>query len=236
MELFSFLLSIAFYVFTSLGYYRISESLGLGNSWMTFVPIVNLFKIGEISDTLRGLQNKPDKKRRIVLPVASIISGFVMGIALFLSFLMIGIAAEEEMVFLIVLGVLGIFVSFAIMLIPMIFQYMCIFDIYKAYTKEATLFLILSILFPYVMPFLIFFACDPTKATNNPMGGGVVYNQPYAQPQAPQANEYKPPVYDAPVNNVPPVTPPPTYTAPSYAQPPQDAVGANGGIDLNKHE
>ena len=96
MELFSFLLSIAFYVFTSLGYYRISESLGLGNSWMTFVPIVNLFKIGEISDTLRGLQNKPDKKRRIVLPVASIVSGFVMGIALFLSFLMIGIAAEVE--------------------------------------------------------------------------------------------------------------------------------------------
>jgi hypothetical protein len=113
---------------------------------------------------------------------------------------------------------------------------MCVYDVYKAYTKEATLFLILSIVFPYTMPFLIFFACDPTKAANNPMVGGVVYNQPYAQPQAPQANEYKPPVYDAPVNNVPPVTPPPAYTAPSYAQPPQDAVGANGGIDLNKHE
>ena len=222
-------MSIAFYIFTSLGYYRISESLALGNSWMSFVPIVNLFKIGEIADTLRGLQGKPDKKRRLVLPIASVVAGFAMGIIMVVSIIMMGIAAEEEMIFLMILGLIGLFLSFGFVLIPLIFQYMCVYEVYKAYTKEATLFLVISILFPYVMPFLIFFACDPTKATNNPMGGGAVYNQPYQQPVQPQ-NEWKPPV-----DNIP-TTAAPNYTAPSYVQPPQDAVGANHSVDLNKHE
>ena len=155
-----------------------------------------------------------------------------MGVALVIAFIMIGVAAEQEMVFLMIMGILGMLLSFGLLLIPLVFQYMCVYDVYKAYTKEATLFLILSIVFPYCMPFLIFFACDPTKAHNPVTGAAPVYNQPNFN-AAPQANKYKPPVYDVPVNNVPPVTPPPTYTAPSYVQPPQNA---SGGIDLEKHE
>ena len=65
--LLGFGISIAAYVLQSLGYYTIAQRRGIKHPWMAWVPLLNLWILGSISDQYRYVARGQIRNRRKVL-------------------------------------------------------------------------------------------------------------------------------------------------------------------------
>ena len=92
----SFLLSVAMYVFGSLGLYTLASRRGIRNPWLAWIPVVNVWIIGSLSDQYRYVVKGEEKNKRKTLLILHIIN-FVLGIALlvFLILLVVGLVRHE---------------------------------------------------------------------------------------------------------------------------------------------
>lgn len=147
------------YVLESLGLYSIAKRRGIHHPWLAWLPVGNLWMWGCISDQYRYVAKGQIKSKRKVLLTLSILlllvalgSGVNSCILLF---------REMEGHFV---GLTHTFVQLAmaavtliLTLVSTVFQYLCLHDLYVSCNPEnGVLFLILSILFGIVRPFLIF--------------------------------------------------------------------------------
>lgn len=161
--LFVLAFSVVSYILTSLGTYTIAERRGIRHPWLAWIPIGNVWILGSISDQYQYIvKGKIRNRRKVML-------GLYIGIiAVYIVVLFAAITGailsenaayaggETAMLLLIVLCMLGLFITSIILLV---FYYTSLYDLYSScHPSNASLYVVLSILFSVTMPFFVFFS------------------------------------------------------------------------------
>lgn len=166
----SMLLTIASYVLTALALYTIAQRRGIHKPWLAWIPVVNCWLLGSLSDQYQYVvkgQNKSKRKFLIGLRIAS----FVMGIVIVVLAVVMVVravftsdwnASDEAILSAImgpVLSILGLCIPLVgVSIAYAIIRYMALYDLYKSLDpSNCVLFLVLSILFSVTEPFFLFF-------------------------------------------------------------------------------
>lgn len=162
----SFLVAFLFYIFQAIGLYRMSKNRGYQYPWLAFIPIAGSYVLGGVADNINACYGRRSIWRiwTVILSGISIVSSIVSMIyslswisdllnAVFSGFyneyyFLDSFSSFGPMFLFIMLGSL---VSLANTVISMV----CFYKIYQDYSRNAILFLILSILFG-IAPFFLF--------------------------------------------------------------------------------
>ena len=189
------------YILSSVGLYTIAKRRGIKNPGLAWVPVANYWIIGCISDQYQYVVNgKVHNKRKTLLllyliPVAlSFVSSIVNSVAAV-------VAAGTGSDSLAVLGVSLIFslIQMGVNLAGIIVYYIALNDIYHSCSAHnGTVFLVLSIIFPALIPFFFF-------ALRKKDGGMPPRREPVVNPVYQQSPVFIPPVAPADVPPVPEV-------------------------------
>ena len=166
----SSLLGLASYILTALALYTVAQRRGLNRPWLAWIPVVNCWIIGSLSDQYRYVVKGEIKSRRKVLLVLNILMAVlsiaVICIAVFMVITVAGGAirgvSEEQIVESAlgsVVGVLGLALPMAGVAIAFaVIRYMSLYDIYRSMDPvNCVLYTVLSILVGVTEPFFLFF-------------------------------------------------------------------------------
>lgn len=171
------LLGIASYVLTALAIYTISRRRGLRKPWLAWIPVVNCWLIGSLSDQYSYVVKREEKSRRKwLLTLKLVMSGLILAMVV-IAVSLIGSAifafgrnySNGEMILSRImgpaLGMVGLALPLAgVAIAYAVIYYMALYDIYKSLDPDnAVLFLVLSILFWVTEPFFLFFNRDKDK-------------------------------------------------------------------------
>ena len=149
------LVSVIFWVISSLSLQSIARRRGIRNAWLAWVPIGNQWILGSIADQYQHLiQGKITSRRKILLWlglanfVVSVIGGILSGV--------IGATAqtEEQMMVFSVVNLVSSLGGMALGITVLVFYHMSNYDLYRSCNpKNAVTFLVLGIIFPVAQPF-----------------------------------------------------------------------------------
>ena len=167
---FSSLLGIAVYVLTSLGLYTLASRRGIKHAWLSWLPLVNFWIIGSLSDQYRYVVKGEVKNKRKTLLILNVINGCItlamIGVVVAMIFgavkAAMGGAIEAVVMDAVigpVFGILGLSLPLAgISIATAVVRFMALYDIYTSCTpRNNVIFLVLSILFPVTQGFFLFF-------------------------------------------------------------------------------
>ena len=168
---FSSLLGIAAYVLTSLALYTLANRRGIKNAWLSWIPVINCWIIGSLSDQYRYVVKGEVRNKRKTLLILNIIT-WIISIAIAVAAIVVAVnaagavmkGAAEEALLDLVLGpvfiILGLCLPlFGVGIANVVIRYMAMYDIYTSCTPQNNvLFLVLSILFSVTEPFFLFFS------------------------------------------------------------------------------
>ncbi len=182
---------IVSYVFQALSFYTIAKRRGLPGPWKAWVPLLNLWLMGSLSDQYQQYTKNKRTNRRKVL-VGGYIGMFALVILLVVVAVILGISASdtEAAAAALIIAVLVFYLAFIALAITLVvFQYMTLYDIFASCSPgNATVFLVVSIFFGVAMPFLLF-------SCRNKDEGMISYQQKQWQQQqqyqAWQAQQYQ---------------------------------------------
>lgn len=164
------ILGIASYVLTALALYTLAQRRGINKPWLSWIPVVNVWVLGSLSDQYRYVVKGENKSKRKILLVLSILSTILTAtvfvslfgmIANLLGGILRGMQEEEAM-----RTVFGTLLSMAAFALPMaaiaiaqaVIHFMALYDVYTSMDPgNNVLFLVLSILFSVTEPFFLFF-------------------------------------------------------------------------------
>lgn len=242
----SSLVSIAVYVFTALSLYTIAKRREISKPWMAWIPVVNCWILGSISDQYRYVAKGETKNKRKTLLILNIIScvlaiAFVVGLFVMMfnvvENVMMSSLSEEELLIQVmkslggmmgmILPLSGISIAYAII------SYMALYDVYASCEpNNKVLYLVLSIFFGIAQAICLFICRNkdggmpPRKevpGSGNYYGGQNPYRQnPYGQ-QYQQYGQYQPnqqQTWQQPQYQAPHQAPQqPQYQAPQQAEP-----------------
>lgn len=162
------------YIFQAIGMYSISKRRKLGTSGFAWVPILSLFKFGQIADD--AILHKGGKKTRYIVlyPVFYLIGFILMNVSALIVLVpnmtpglisalqkgdveMLGRVLEHivyspAFVVAVILGVIG----YVLVIISAVFQYICFYHIYKSCSKKWIVLFVLTFVFAVVYPFFLF--------------------------------------------------------------------------------
>lgn len=149
------LVSVIFWIISSLSLQSIARRRGIRNAWLAWVPIGNQWILGSIADQYQHLiQGKITSRRKILLWlglanfVVSVIGGILSGV--------IGATAqtEEQMMVFSVVNLVSSLGGMALGITALVFCHMSNYDLYRSCDpKNAVTFLVLGIIFPITQPF-----------------------------------------------------------------------------------
>ena len=164
----SMLFGIATYVLSALAIYTISRRRGLKKPWLAWIPVVNCWLLGSLSDQYRYVVKGENKSKRKWLLILNILM-FAFGAAfLVLAILVVGngIGGTYYGNRGMMMDILGPAMAMLGLLLPLagagiafcIIRYMALYDVFKSLDPDnCVLFLVLSILFSPTEPFFLFF-------------------------------------------------------------------------------
>lgn len=169
------LLGIAGYVLSSLAIYSIAKRRGLNHPWMAWVPVLNCWLLGSLSDQYRYVVKGENKSKRKVLLTLSILT-FVFTIAMVVTAIamLAGIVGEighnyygygfsEQRILSEILGpvlsILGLSLPLAgVSIAYAVIRFMALYDVYRSLDPaNSVMYLVLSIIFQITEPFFLFF-------------------------------------------------------------------------------
>ena len=161
---------VATYVLRALGLYTISKRRGINHPWMSWVPVLDLWVIGCISDQYQYVVKGKDKNKRkwllalsIAMTVLYIAFFIFLGIMIFnaIGDFTTGMAGRQMIPEIIasVVGLLSCLLPLAgIAIAVMVIRYISMYDLYTSCAPQNNvLFLLLSIFFTVTEPFFVFF-------------------------------------------------------------------------------
>lgn len=129
------ILCLICYILGALGLMKIGQSAGVENAWLAWIPIANMYVLGKIIKNL-SIGNYSISNPEVILPAGAVASCI-------LSFI----------------PVIGWLISIAYTVIALF----ALYKLYKMYNeKNAVLFLVLSIIIPFLTAFFIFSFRDKT--------------------------------------------------------------------------
>ena len=163
-------LGIAAYVLRALGLYSIAKRRGINHPWMSWVPVLDLWVLGCISDQYQYVVNGKVKNKRkwmlglnIALAVLYIAFFVFCGVAVFSAVSGITGSMGTEKLVAALIGpavglLLGLIPLVGIAIALMVIRYIALYDLYTSCTPQNNvLFLVLSIFFSVTEPFFLFF-------------------------------------------------------------------------------
>ena len=194
------LFGIATYVLTALALYTLAQRRGLNRPWLAWIPVVNCWILGSLSDQYRYVVEGEIRSKRKVLLVLQILTT-VLGTAMVsvIAFMVVNLVGNTvfgapisesramELVLGPLVGIAGLGLPMAgISIAFVVIRFMALYDVYRSMDpSNSVLFLVLSILVSVTEPFFLFF-------NRNKDLGMPPRRQEYTQ--APQE-----PVYEQPV-------------------------------------
>ena len=182
----SSLWGIAMYVLTSLGLYTIAKRRAISKAWLAWIPVVNCWLIGCISDQYRYVvkgQVKSKRKSLLTLTIVqmALVLAFVAALTVTIvcgvnvSMAVTGYSRVLESIMVPAIVTLGLLLPIiGVGIAKMVVYYMAMYDLYTTCSPENNvLFLVLSIVFRVTEPFFIFFNRKndkgmPPRRVNNP--------------------------------------------------------------------
>lgn len=196
----SLLLGIASYVLTALALYVIARRRGLNKPWLAWIPVVNCWILGSLSDQYHYVVKGENKCKRKVLLILNLINAVIglmitiLGTVLLVQIISgaahgAGSAAMMEMVMGPLVGMMGLCLPLVgVAIAILIIRYMALYDLYKSMDpSNCVLFLVLSILVSVTEPFFLFFNRD--KDLGMPPRRDACADIPLSEP--PQENDGK---------------------------------------------
>lgn len=183
-------IGIAAYALRAAGMYSIAKRRGLNNPWMAWVPVVDYYLLGCISDQYQYVsKGKVKSKRKSLLILNIIMAALAVGMIVCYVALIVQLVGNymepdfSDMAPL--MGVAGLALPMMVIAIALaIIRYIALYDLYTSCSPQNNvLFLVLSIVFSITEPFFIFF--------NRKKDDGM-------PPRRPEP-EYQPPQFDPPV-------------------------------------
>ena len=164
------LISIAAYVLTALALYTVASRRGLNRPWLAWIPVVNCWVLGSLSDQYRYVvRNEIKSKRKVMLTLNIIMVALSIAMTVIALVMAVGAvggavygASEEEMMETVLgpaVGIVGLCLPLAgVAIAYAIIRYMALYDVYKSMDpNNCVLFLVLSILIGITEPFFLFF-------------------------------------------------------------------------------
>ena len=160
------LFGIASYILTALAVYAISRRRGLKKAWLAWIPVVNCWLLGSISDQYQYVVKGETKSKRKWLLVLSVVKAVLtLTVVVLVSAAVAGAIlagpgfSRGQSVIGPVLGVLGVLMPLAAAHIAyLVIRYMALYDVYRSVDPgNSILYLVLSILFSPTEPFFLFF-------------------------------------------------------------------------------
>ena len=190
---------IAAYVLRSIGLYSIAKRRGINHPWMAWVPVVDMWLLGCISDQFQYVVKGKNKNKRkwllglnIAMWVVYIVFFVFFGIMMFdvVSGVIGGMSEDQLLAGMMgpMMGMLGSTIPLMGLAIAVtVVRYIAMYDLYTSCNPQNNvLFLVLSIFFRVTEPFFIFF--------NRKKDGGMPPRRAQAQPQyIPPQPYYEPP-------------------------------------------
>lgn len=182
----SSLWGIAMYVLTSLGLYTIAKRRAISKAWLAWIPVVNCWLIGCISDQYRYVvkgQVKSKRKSLLTLTIVqmALVLAFVAALTVTIvcgvnvSMAVTGYSRVLESIMVPAIVTLGLLLPIiGVGIAKMVVYYMAMYDLYTSCSPENNvLFLVLGIVFRVTEPFFIFFNRKndkgmPPRRVNNP--------------------------------------------------------------------
>jgi len=165
------LFGIAAYILSALALYTLAKRRGIAKAWLSWVPVVNVWILGSLSDQYRYVVKGQYKNKRKSMLILSILLWILSVVMLVLAGVIVGGAISgairnfsEEALMKSILGpalavgglcipLLGISIALAII------RYMALYDVYTSMDPSSNvLFLVLSILFSFTECFFLFFS------------------------------------------------------------------------------
>lgn len=164
-------ISIATYVLTAIALYTMAQRRGINHPWLSWVPVVNVWVLGSLSDQYRYVVKGEEKSKRKTLLVLQIISAVII-LLMIIAGVVLAVEVAEGIMFNfqddeILEDVIGPLLAILGLLLPlmgvsiafMIIRYMALYDLYTSCDPQYNvLFLVLSILFGVTEPFFLFFS------------------------------------------------------------------------------
>ena len=157
--LFAMALSMVSYVLHSLGLYTIAERRGIRHSWLAWLPGGNIWILGSISDQYQYVAKGKVKNRRKLLLglIIGLIVVYVGWIVAMMMSLILSEGTASGVAASVLFVVLGALILAALAILTLVYEYVCLYDLYHSCNPgNATVFLVLSILFSVTMPFFVF--------------------------------------------------------------------------------
>ena len=161
---------IALYVLRALGLYSIAKRRGINRPWMSWVPVLDLWVLGCISDQYQYVVNGKVRNKRkwllglsIAMAVLYIVFAVLIGVAVFGAVGgMTGSMSDNQLVATLLGPVMGLVVGLiplvGIAIAVMVIRYVAMYDLYTSCNPQNNvLFLVLSIFFTVAEPFFLFF-------------------------------------------------------------------------------
>lgn len=164
------LLSVAMYVLTALGLYTMASRRGIRKPWLAWIPVVNVWILGSLSDQYRYVVRGEVRSKRkwllglgiaaavleavLLVMICSLLVNAVigaMGNVYDNDYLEMVLEHAMSMVLLAV-PLLGVGIA------KLVLYYMALYDVYTSCDPQNNvLFLVLSIFFGITRPFFLFF-------------------------------------------------------------------------------
>ena len=167
----SFGMIIFSYVFTALSLYTIAQRRGIKNPWMAWVPVLNYWILGSISDQYRYVVRGQVRNRRKVLLIlevlkvvgiiAAVVMAIVAGVQAIMGIPYMEMMSEEQIVltvfkkFIPSLCALGVLIVATLILV--VLTAIAYYDLFASCEPEnKVLYLVLGLIFSITLPIFLF--------------------------------------------------------------------------------
>ena len=163
-------LGVALYIFRSLGVYTIAKRRALRNSWFAWVPVVNQYLLGSLSDQYQYVTKGKIKSKRKWLLGLNIVTAVLyvasMGLAIGIAIKLMGNAMAgfngvklARVAMQSLSAMLFVVIPMAVVaLAALVIRYVALYDVYASLEpKNAVMYTVLSIVFRITEPFFLFF-------------------------------------------------------------------------------
>lgn len=190
---------IASYVLSSVALYVIARRRGVRKPWLAWVPVVNCWLLGSLSDQYQYVVRRENKSKRkwllglsiflhILSVVIAVLAISLVGRAFFGSYRhrdLLGWALGPVMTILsMALPLSGAAIAYAVI------RFMALYDVYRSVDpNNAVLYLVLSVLFRPTEPFFLFFNREKDKGMP-PRKQQAVYEEPVREPWEQENKDY----------------------------------------------
>ena len=191
----SSLFGLAAYILTSVAIYTVSRRRGLNKPWLAWIPVINCWLMGSLSDQYQYVVKGENKSKRMWLIVLNVLKAVLWLLLIVLAIVAAGMLIVDdtrEMIGM-VIALLGLILPFVAVTIAFcVIRYMALYDVYRSLDPaNAVLYLVLSILFSPTEPFFLFFNREKDQGMP-PRKQRPVYEEPaYRQPEPQQDYNYE---------------------------------------------